>query len=148
MTVEVGGGKSRKGSLFGVSIPPSTSGVLPALIQALSDAAVELEGTGNPVDYQWAVHIRSDLRGLRLLLLSDRHLVGLAATNEALELGAFDTPAHLPAEQHAAQLSGLQPPAHGLGVDLELRGDLLEGQEALGGHGGHNGISVAPRRDV
>jgi hypothetical protein len=74
-------------------------------------------------------------------------LVRLAAADEALEFRAFDTPAHLTAEQCAVQLSGLEPAAHRLGVDLKLGRYLFKGKETVGNHR-HDNTSVAARRAV
>ncbi len=64
---------------------------------------------------------------------------------ELLEVRAFDAPAGLATQQCAAQLPGLEPAAHGLGVHLKLGRNLIKGKETLSSHH-HNGISVALRR--
>jgi hypothetical protein len=46
---------------------------LSKLADALAEAAGELEQSNVQFDHWWAVHLRNDATGIRLLLLADRH---------------------------------------------------------------------------
>lgn len=67
-----------------------------------------------------------------------------ALAQEPLEFFSFNTPAGLTTNQRSLELPGLQPAAHGFGVQVKLGRYLVERQESFGGHRRHNHTSVAP----
>ena len=55
----------------------------------------------------------------------------LSITDEALQLVPPNAPSTLSAQIHAAQPTFTYPPAHGLGVHLQVVGHLLDSQYVL-----------------